>query len=217
MSEHRGNNAIWPPARVEKLKKLWGEGKSGTEIAEILGGGLSRAAVIGKANRVGCAARGSPANFATYMPTVRRDRAPAVRPAKQAGAINARQGRPPKQGPHLKPGAVFGPVATLDPVEAQKRSDAASAAGKTLLDAFAAPANDDAIPLISRGRFQCAWPVGEPARPADQLCCGARVQFEGNAATESYCAKHALRAVQRTTLGGKPDVKAYERSLRRYA
>lgn len=217
MSEHRGNNATWPPARVEKLKKLWAEGKSGAEIAEILGGGLSRAAVIGKANRVGCAARGAPANFATYMPTVRRDRVPTVKPAKQAGAVNARKGRPPKQGPHLKPGAVFGPVETLDPAEALKRSNAQAEAGKKLIDAFAVPANDDAILLIERKFGQCSWPVGEPDRPANQMCCGQPVAPDANKATQSYCPAHGLRAVSRSRLGGAPDAKAYERSLRRVA
>lgn len=151
------------------------------------------------------------------MTAPKAPRAPAVKRNRWPGASNARMGARPKPVPHLKPGAVFGPVATLDPVEAQKRSDAQAEWGRKLLAGFAAPANDDAILLINRGRFQCAWPVGEPARSAEQLCCGARVQFEGNAATESYCAKHALRAIQRTTLGGKPDVKAYERSLRRFA
>jgi GcrA cell cycle regulator len=217
MSEHRGNNAIWPPARVAKLKKLWAEGKSGSEIAEILGGGLSRAAVIGKANRLGCAARGAPANFSTYMPTVRRDRAPVVRSTKQAGAFNARQGRPPKPGPQNRPGAVFGAVSVNNPEETERKRQACQAEGERVRLGMAEPANDTALPLIDRTRFQCSWPVGEPERPAEQMCCGMPVPEGANSSVETYCAKHARKAVSRTLVGGKPDAKVYERSLRRFA
>jgi|AACY02.16.fsa_nt_gi Uncharacterized protein conserved in bacteria len=43
----------WTEERVGMLKKLWKQGKSAREIAEIMGGGLTRNAVIGKANRIG--------------------------------------------------------------------------------------------------------------------------------------------------------------------
>ena len=42
----------WTKAKVEKLSKLWGQGASARAIAEKLGG-VSRNAVIGKANRLG--------------------------------------------------------------------------------------------------------------------------------------------------------------------
>ena len=41
----------WTDERIETLKRLWNEGKSGTEIARALGG-VSRNAVIGKAHRL---------------------------------------------------------------------------------------------------------------------------------------------------------------------
>ena len=42
----------WTPETVELLRKLWGSGKTASQIAEIIGG-ISRNAVIGKANRLG--------------------------------------------------------------------------------------------------------------------------------------------------------------------
>ncbi len=42
----------WTDKRVSKLKKLWEQGYSGSEIAEILGC-VSRAAVLGKLHRLG--------------------------------------------------------------------------------------------------------------------------------------------------------------------
>ena len=41
----------WTEEKVEKLKELWGKGNTASQIAEIIGG-ISRNAVIGKANRL---------------------------------------------------------------------------------------------------------------------------------------------------------------------
>lgn len=41
----------WTPDLISKAAKLWNNNKSAAEIAEALGGGVSRSAVIGKANR----------------------------------------------------------------------------------------------------------------------------------------------------------------------
>ena len=41
----------WTDEKVESLKKLWGSGKTASQIAEIIGG-ISRNAVIGKAHRL---------------------------------------------------------------------------------------------------------------------------------------------------------------------
>lgn len=46
----------WSDERVEKLKRLWSKGLSASEIASRMGG-VSRNAVIGKANRLGLAGR----------------------------------------------------------------------------------------------------------------------------------------------------------------
>lgn len=47
----------WTPARVERLKSLWAAGESCSAIADALGGGFSRNAVIGKAHRLNLAGR----------------------------------------------------------------------------------------------------------------------------------------------------------------
>ena len=46
----------WTDEKVEKLKELWGNGSTASQIAEILGG-LSRNAVIGKAHRLNLSAK----------------------------------------------------------------------------------------------------------------------------------------------------------------
>ena len=46
----------WNEEKVEKLKKLWGQGNTASQIAEIIGG-ISRNAVIGKAHRLNLSAK----------------------------------------------------------------------------------------------------------------------------------------------------------------
>ena len=49
----QGGTAMqWSPERVEILTRLWAEGLSARQIAEKLGGGVTRNAVIGKAHRL---------------------------------------------------------------------------------------------------------------------------------------------------------------------
>jgi len=49
----------WTDERIDKLKSLWGQGLTASQIAEELGG-VSRNAVIGKAHRLGLESRPSP-------------------------------------------------------------------------------------------------------------------------------------------------------------
>lgn len=211
------HSAGWTPEREAEAKRLYiDQGMSAAETAKALGGGVTRNGVIGIAHRRGWMNDHRQKPTSTGRPL----RAPSVSagPANPRGVRGHPSGaKPPKPGPHLKPGAVFGLVATLGPEEAKRRSEASAAAGRKLVSAFAAPANDDAILLINRRAFQCSWPVGEPERPADQLCCGQPVPEGANKAVPTYCEAHAARAVNRSMLGSKPDVKAYERSLRRFA
>jgi GcrA cell cycle regulator len=59
-----GNNPsggkTWTDERLERMKRLWSAGHSAAHIAEQLGGGISRNAVIGAARRAGCERRPSP-------------------------------------------------------------------------------------------------------------------------------------------------------------
>tara|TARA_Y100000590_G_C15019713_1_gene750906 strand:+ start:72 stop:572 length:501 start_codon:yes stop_codon:yes gene_type:complete len=46
----------WTEEKVNKLKELWGKGRTASQIAEIIGG-ISRNAVIGKAHRLNLSAK----------------------------------------------------------------------------------------------------------------------------------------------------------------
>ena len=47
----------WTEARMALLRQLWADNLSATQIAEQLGGGITRNAVIGKVHRLGLATR----------------------------------------------------------------------------------------------------------------------------------------------------------------
>lgn len=49
----------WTDERIDRLRQLWGQGMSASEIAELLGN-VTRNAVIGKAHRLGLSGRPSP-------------------------------------------------------------------------------------------------------------------------------------------------------------
>src|SRR3546814_1166932 len=55
----KGDRMSWTEERIERLRQLWGSGRSASEIAEILGD-VSRNAIIGQAHRLGLSGRPSP-------------------------------------------------------------------------------------------------------------------------------------------------------------
>ena len=57
---------VWSDHRVEQLKSLWNEGKSASQIADLLGD-VTRNAVIGKAHRLGLSSRPSPIKRKTFI------------------------------------------------------------------------------------------------------------------------------------------------------
>ena len=56
----------WTEARVDKLKTLWEDGLSASQIAENLGD-VTRNAVIGKAHRLGLSSRPSPIKRTNHL------------------------------------------------------------------------------------------------------------------------------------------------------
>lgn len=200
----------WTKERVEQLRELWTSGKSASECAAALNFGwprdrhISRSAVIGKVHRLGLPTRETP-TVPTMARPARAPRAPVVTPRIKPEAMR----RPPRQKDVGKAPVVFAKQ-KFDHVhgdELEQRREERRAFGQSKLDAFA-PANDDAIPLITRRFDQCAWPVGEPDRPEGQLCCGAQA-VEG----KPYCAHHAGIAYVPTTARQQNFI----RSLRRFA
>lgn len=90
----------WTDERVTLLKKLWGEGKTASEIAKILGG-VTRNAVIGKAHRLKLSGRNSPIQNTT-TPKKAATAGSVVQAASNTNTVSPGRGRPKKQAPDMK-------------------------------------------------------------------------------------------------------------------
>src|SRR4051794_9722295 len=70
----------WTEERIERLKKMWHDGATASQIADELGG-VSRNAGIGKAHRIGLEQRPSP-----VKPGEEKDKKAATAPASAAAS-----------------------------------------------------------------------------------------------------------------------------------
>src|SRR5206468_10701339 len=94
----------WTEERIERLKKMWHDGATASQIADELGG-VSRNAVIGKAHRLGLEQRPSPVKHdepAARKPAAAAAAPPAkaapraeAEPASPSAAPSAQHPRPP--------------------------------------------------------------------------------------------------------------------------
>jgi GcrA cell cycle regulator len=76
----------WTDERIAKLKQGWEGGMTATQIAELLGEGVTRNAVIGKAHRLGLESRPSPVKATDATPAPARAAAAAPPPPPAAAA-----------------------------------------------------------------------------------------------------------------------------------
>src|SRR6476646_7678551 len=102
----------WTDERIERLKKIWHDGATASQIADELGG-VSRNAVIGKAHRLGLeqrpspvkpgeekeAKKAAPAAPAAPKPTPKAEAPKAAAPTHQANESPAPQ---PRSAPEMQ-------------------------------------------------------------------------------------------------------------------
>ena len=162
----------WTDERIGLLKKMWKDGKSAAEIAKSLGRGVTRNAVIGKANRMGLSNRSTPAKkpAALKKELPRKGKAPAI-------AVPARKGAAPAPAP-----AVRGKSAT--PTLPVREAEEIKNLGKEIM------APGGGVPLIDLTERMCKWPIGDP-REDDFTFCG-RTAKPGI----PYCPEHGAMAYQ---------------------
>jgi GcrA cell cycle regulator len=163
----------WNDETIVRLRNLWNEGLSTAEIGRRMG--VSKNAVVGKAHRLGLAARPSP---------IRRDGSGVTLP------------RPPAPrrvvGPTLPPLAASLPAA--EEVRPELRCEARPAARPHAPDAHAAPVASATPPQVrvvpprASRMVACCWPIGEPGTKSFRFC-------DQDALTgKPYCAEHAQLA-----------------------
>ena len=166
----------WTDERVERLKKLWADGLSASQIAAQLGG-VSRNAVIGKVHRLnlpGRAKSGGQASVRTKRTTA------APRAPNYAGRTATTQSARPVG--RSSGGAALKQDVDLDVVASEE------------IDTR--PMDDVVVPisrrltLVELSERTCKWPLGDPLQEGFHFC--------GNDSGDAspYCGYHAKMAFQ---------------------
>jgi GcrA cell cycle regulator len=171
----------WTDERVERLKRLWADGLSASQIAAQLGG-VSRNAVIGKVHRLCLPGRAKAGGNSATARAVKR---PAAAPAPRTAAPS------------------FAPRAGTT---TQTTRTIARPAGATLLkeeievessqELVFRPASNVVVPLAKHliltelTERTCKWPVGDPLKD-DFYFCGCE-----SPDASPYCNYHAKMAYQ---------------------
>lgn len=166
--EDGGN--IWTAERVERLRILWAEGRTASQIAAEMGG-VTRNAVIGKVHRLHLPGRVK----SPVAAPARSRKTPARAPTRPLGAGRSR--RPSVQGN------------TALAAEAPPGAD-------PLPRPTPGPRDDVVVPMSERvgimelRESMCRWPLGDPMKPEFRFC-GARTNIG-----TPYCGHHARLAYQ---------------------
>ncbi|MGR3695588.1 MAG: GcrA family cell cycle regulator [Sagittula sp.] len=183
----------WTDERVEKLKKMWSEGQSASQIAKELGG-VTRNAVIGKVHRLGLSNRAGSApapaeakpevkpQAAKPKPAPKPAAAPEAKPAEPAPAPAA-AAAPAPQSPARKQIIPAG-----QPLPPQPSTNEISPEALAKVNEVEKKAKK--LTLMELTERTCKWPVGDPATE-DFWFCGLPVQ-QG----KPYCEAHVGVAFQ---------------------
>jgi GcrA cell cycle regulator len=193
----------WTDERIDRLRTMWENGLTASQIAEELGG-VSRNAVIGKAHRLGLKSRPSPvkANDSDTKSAPKPRAKPIEKPSAAAAAprmaapVSARSApvaatpyppRPQSDMPKIisigpggfmrqGPGDQQAPIPPAPPRRLVPAKPSAEIAGKTT--------------LLDLNEKVCRWPMGHPGEP-DFHFCGTPVN-----PGFPYCVEHCGRAFQ---------------------
>ena len=194
----------WTEERIERLKKMWHDGATASQIADELGG-VSRNAVIGKAHRLGLEQRPSPvkpgeekehkkAAPAPAAPKAAAPRAEAPKAAAPAAAPSADAPKPAAPHQRLSPQEMqyrsIGPGGFIRQGPGEQQAPIPPAPPRRLVPAKPSPEVADKTSLLELNDRICKWPIGHPGEP-DFYFCGepANPGFP-------YCVEHCGVAYQ---------------------
>lgn len=193
----------WTDERIDRLKTMWENGLTASQIADELGG-VSRNAVIGKAHRLGLKSRPSPvkANDGETKTAAAKPKAkPAERPAAPRPAPAAPVERSINAGPAIPTSPVqprqdlpkivsIGPGGFMRQGPGDQQAPIPPAPPRRLVPAKPSPEIADKTSLLDLNERVCRWPMGHPGEP-DFHFCGAAVN-----PGFPYCVEHCGRAYQ---------------------
>ena len=175
----------WTEERIERLKSMWANGATASQIADDLGG-VSRNAVIGKAHRLGLEQRPSPvkpveekqkakpAKAAAKPVPASAEPAPSEpRPAPTASSPFAPQSRPaPRLGPNggEMQYRSIGPGGFIRQGPGDQQAPIPPAPPRRLVPAKPSPEVVDKTSLLDLNDRICKWPMGHPGEPDFHFC-----------------------------------------------
>ena len=191
----------WTEERIERLKKMWHDGATASQIADELGG-VSRNAVIGKAHRLGLEQRPSPVKPGEEKEVKKPAAAPAAAspksaPKAEAPAATAAPAEAGAQQParrQLTPQELqyrsIGPGGFIRQGPGEQQAPIPPAPPRRLVPAKPSPEVADKTSLLELNDRVCKWPIGHPGEP-DFYFCGepANPGFP-------YCVEHCGVAYQ---------------------
>lgn len=163
----------WTDERVEKLKRLWSEGLSASQIAAQLGG-VSRNAVIGKVHRLNLPGRAKAGGSSAATRAAKRPAAAAPRATTFTSRVATRTVTRAAGTNMLKE------EIEIDGIE----------------EIQVAPSRGVVLPISRKLALTeltertCKWPIGDPMKD-DFHFCGCE-----SADTSPYCSYHAKLAYQ---------------------
>jgi len=207
----------WTEERIERLKAMWTEGKTASQIADELGG-VSRNAVIGKAHRLGLDSRPSPVKPGDEKPApVKAESAkgtkantagpaseksessrvrekPAIAAALEAAAPMPPPPQPQPQAPRSTETVMqyrsVGPGGFIRQGPGDTQAPIPPAPPRRLVPAKPSPEIADKTSLLELNDRICKWPIGHPGEPDFHFC--------GNPSNPGfpYCVAHCGVAYQ---------------------
>ena len=203
----------WTDERIDRLKELWTQGMTASQIADELGG-VSRNAVIGKAHRLGLQSRPSPVKPneagetqpSPFEPEA--ETAPAAEPTQaeaepegegegevegegetEAEAVSAAAPEPAPAAPQPQIRSI-GPGGFVRQSPGEQQSPIPPAPPRRLVPAKPSPEIAEKTGLLDLNEKICKWPIGHPGEP-DFHFCGAQAN-----PGFPYCVEHCGVAYQ---------------------
>ena len=188
----------WTEERIERLKKMWHDGATASQIAEDLGG-VSRNAVIGKAHRLGLEQRPSPVKAgeekeakksapAAAAPKPAEPKSDAPKAAPVASPVQSTEPRRPLQS-EIQYRSI-GPGGFIRQGPGEQQAPIPPAPPRRLVPAKPSPEVADKTSLLDLNDRICKWPMGHPGEPDFHFC--------GQPANPGfpYCVQHCGVAYQ---------------------
>jgi len=174
----------WTEERIERLKSMWANGATASQIADDLGG-VSRNAVIGKAHRLGLEQRPSPVKAVEEKQKAKPAKAaakpaPAAEPApsepQPAPTASSPFAPPSRPAPRLGPNGgemqyrSIGPGGFIRQGPGDQQAPIPPAPPRRLVPAKPSPEVADKTSLLDLNDRICKWPMGHPGEPDFHFC-----------------------------------------------